>query len=107
MGRFPVKEGLGAGGVGDQGGWVSGAAGMVACGYRVVGDRADCGEDLLHAVADPGAQIEGGGLAALQKILQRRGVGVGEVYDVDVVAHRRWRAVDACRGLWCADYRRG
>src|SRR5690606_9433882 len=85
--RIPARLGNGAGGRGDEGRRVAAAARGVLRRNRVAGDLAAGVDDLADRVAVAGAEVEDAVRARLVRA-QGQQVSVGEVLDVDVVAHR-------------------
>ena len=85
--RLPAERGTNTGGASDQRGWIAGAPGFLFCGYWVSGDVLDHGEQLANAIAPAVAAVQCRGFAAAAQVGQGLQMGVGQVLDVDVVAH--------------------
>jgi hypothetical protein len=81
--RIPTEHGFCLCGIGDKRSAVAGAAGLTFCRNFMTGYFAADIDDFLYSIAVAIAEVEGAGDAGLE----RKDMCLGEVLDVDVVAH--------------------
>src|SRR5690606_22802033 len=87
--RLPAERGTNARRTSDQCGWIAGPTGFLPLLYGVSGDALDGGKQLPDAVAAAVATVQCRGFAAGAQVGERLQMSVGEVLDMNVIAHAR------------------
>ena len=85
--RLPAQHLANSRGLRNQHGGIAGAPGLLEDFKRAACGCLNRGEHFAHAVAVPVAAVEDLGAAAGAQVRQRLQVGVGQVLDMDVIAH--------------------
>src|SRR2546427_10056634 len=84
---LPAKLAVGLLGRGHEDGRVAGSTCPFDYRNSFSADFLRCTKDLTHGVSLSRAKVPGRGRATLSQMLEGQHVGIGQILDVDVVAH--------------------